>query len=204
MLIETNKTMAGKAWPAALVPPPEIKTLRANFDEPQRDFVSISFGDLDEVKDFLVNIFPGTQFVVDNAKGGLQMSGSRLALQQVRELVEVFEERPFLILDVKIAYIPEFVNAHHHWFGPDGAFQGSPGLTWTQFGEYGTRSEAETVRGPVGIGWEHCQAARISTLLSNSEANILGFFRLGVTSRKSTRTNFGDKLPVLYFNPHSG
>lgn len=208
----------------------QIKRELANLDRvppppapPLREFLSVKYGDINEVRALLSTLVPDVVYNVDTRLNLIIAEGSPGAIDQVRELLAELD-RPLdqVMVDLKV------VDISDNGTKTLGVTWGSPGTNFavaTQFNEYAvgqgiSRNGNGTVtldplnipgtpaNVPVAIGAfarsPLAIAASIQFLVTQNEAKILAAPRVAAISGEESLIHIGDKYPIVYFDPRAG
>lgn len=190
---------------------------------PLREFLSVKYGDINEVRALLSTLVPDVVYNVDTRLNLIIAEGSPGAIDQVRELLAELD-RPLdqVMVDLKVVDISD--NGTKNL----GVTWGTPGTNFsvqTQFNEYAVGQS--TVRNgngtvtldplavpaippnvPVAIGAfarsPLAIAASIQFLVTQNEAKILASPRVAALSGEESLIHIGDKYPIVYFDPRAG
>jgi type II secretory pathway component GspD/PulD (secretin) len=208
----------------------QIKRELANLDRipeppppPLREFLSVKYGEINEVRALLSTLVPDVVYNVDTRLNLIIAEGSPGAIDQVRELLAELD-RPLdqVMVDLKVVDISDngSKNLGVTWGAPQAPFQVS-----TQFNEYAVGQDIRrnpngtvtldplNVPGvppnvPIGIGTFARSPlainASISFLVSQNEAKILAAPRVASLSGEESLIHIGDKYPIVYFDPRAG
>jgi type II secretory pathway component GspD/PulD (secretin) len=208
----------------------QIKRELANLDRipappppPLREFLSVKYGDINEVRALLSTLVPDVVYNVDTRLNLLIAEGSPGAIDQVRELLaELDRPADQVMVDLKVVDISD--NGTKNL----GVTWGSPGTNFnvsTQFNEYAVgQSVSRNPNGsvtldplavpgiptqvPIGIGsfarTPLALAASIQFLVTQNEAKILAAPRVASLSGEESLIHIGDKYPIVYFDPRAG
>lgn len=190
---------------------------------PLREFLSVKYGDINEVRALLSTLIPDVVYNVDTRLNLLIAEGSPGAIDQVRELLAELD-RPLdqVMVDLKVVDITD--NGTKNL----GVTWGSPGTNFnisTTFNEYAVGQSVQrrpngtvtldplNVPGvptnvPVAIGSfarsPLAIAASIQFLVTQNEAKILASPRVASLSGEESLIHIGDKYPIVYFDPRAG
>lgn len=188
---------------------------------PLREFLSVKYGDINEVRTLLSTLVPDVQYNVDTRLNLIIAEGSPGAIDQVKELLAEID-RPLdqVMIDVKVVDITE--NGRKQ-LGITWGASGAPGSILTTFQEGVTNQQI--VRSPIGpalnaavttapsftsIGLtEFARSpivleASIQFLVSQGEAKVLAAPRVATRSGRDALIHIGDKFPIVYFDPRAG
>jgi type II secretory pathway component GspD/PulD (secretin) len=192
---------------------------------PLREFLSVKYGDVNEVRTLLSTLVPDVQYNVDTRLAMIIAEGSPGAVDQVKELLAELD-RPLdqVMIDVKVVDLSESgrKNLGITW-GSDGA----AGQTTIGFQEAVTGQKLVSLPGgdtlspiddlavsqpPIftGIGISpfarttFALEAQISYLVVQGEAKVLAAPRVATQSGKDALIHIGDKFPIVYFDPRAG
>ncbi len=201
---------------------------------PLREFLSVKYGDINEVRTLLSTLIPDVQYNVDTRLSLIIAEGSPGAIDQVKELLAELD-RPVdqVMIDVKVVDLSE--NGRKQ-LGVTWGQQGAPGSITTTFTEGITGQTirrnnlqndaaldlASAIATPVaGIGiTQALQAvpvaispfarsplifdASIQYLVTQGEAKVLASPRVATRSGRDALIHIGDKFPIVYFDPRAG
>ncbi len=207
----------------------QIKRELANLDRipeppppPLREFLSVKYGDVNDVRTLLSTLVPDVVYNVDTRLNLIIAEGSPGAIDQVRELLAEID-RPLdqVMIDLKVVDISDngSKSLGVTWGGGDTPYQVN-----TLFSEYATgqtitrdaqnnpilSAAVSAVGGnvPVAIGTfartPLALSASIQFLVSQNEAKILASPRVASLSGVESLIHIGDKYPIVYFDPRAG
>lgn len=207
----------------------QIKRELANLDRvpeppppPLREFLSVKYGDINEVRTLLSTLVPDVTYNVDTRLNLLIAEGAPGAVDQAKELLAEID-RPLdqVMIDLKVIDISDngTKNLGVTWGG-----NGSPGIVETNFNEYAVGQEVlRTAAGPIlspaavpaipanvpiAIGsfarTPLALSASIQFLVTQNEAKILAAPRIAALSGEEALIHIGDKYPIVYFDPRAG
>lgn len=197
---------------------------------PQREFVAVKYGDINEVKALLATLVPDVQYNVDTRQNTLILEGAPGAIDQVKELLAEFD-RPTeqVVIDVKVVDLTEGgrKSLGVTWGSPNSP--GALNTTWQESAtaQYPRPSEqAAAIAGGGATRLDPFQAAPIPAftgfainalartpfvitsnlqfLISQNEAKVLAAPRVATQSDKDALIHIGDKFPIVYFDPRAG
>jgi type II secretory pathway component GspD/PulD (secretin) len=195
---------------------------------PQREFVPIKYGDLNEIKSLLATLVPDVQYNVDSRRQVLILEGAPGAIDQVKELLAELD-RPVdqVMIDCKVVDLSENGSK-------------SIGMTWGQAGAVGTLGttfaegavgqspvrSVNYVNGASNVSLDPAIVPSIPTytslainsfartpfviassiqfLVTQGEAKVLAAPRIATLSDKESLIHIGDKFPIVYFDPRAG
>lgn len=210
----------------------QIKRELANLDRipeppppPLREFLSVKYGDVNDVRTLLSTLVPDVVYNVDTRLNLIIAEGSPGAIDQVRDLLAEID-RPLdqVMIDLKVVDISDNGSKQLgvSWGGGDGQ-NFTPGLVTTSLNEY---AMGETIgrdaagnpianpgiqlTGPVpmAIGTfarsPLALQASIQFLVTQNEAKILASPRVASLSGVESLIHIGDKYPIVYFDPRAG
>ena len=197
---------------------------------PLREFLSVKYGDVEQIRTTLSTLVPDVQYTVDGRLALIIAEGSPGAIDQVKELLAELD-RPLdqVMIDVKVVDISDTGRKQLGviW----GSDQGAAGNAITLFSEGVT---GQTInRGPfdqstgaasvrldpltavqatdfVPIGLQSfarsplALQAQIQFLVSKNEAKVLAAPRVATRSGRDALIHIGDKFPIVYFDPRAG
>ncbi len=208
----------------------QIKRELANLDRipepppaPLREFLSVKYGNLDEVRGLLSTLVPDVVYNVDTRLGVIIAEGSPGAIDQVRDLLAELD-RPLdqVMIDLKVVDISDNGTKQ---LGVQWGSTGTPFNINTNFNEYAVgQSINRTPSGiplldplsvpgipanvPIAIGsfarTPLALATSIQFLVSQNEAKILASPRVASLSGVDALIHIGDKYPIVYFDPRAG
>jgi type II secretory pathway component GspD/PulD (secretin) len=213
----------------------DIKSSIANLDrvpeppaKPEREYVKVNYGDLNEVKGLLATLVPDVVYNVDARRNTLILEGSPAAIELVKEtLAEIDKPVDQVMVDCKVVDLSE--NGRKQlgmtWSGETGALNTFNSTfreslipderVRTGGGNTGTLPLFQTVTqgGPLqNVGLPIQQFVRSAFIIQNSiqllqesgEAKIMASPRVGMISGKPSLIHIGDKFPIVYFDPRAG
>ncbi|MGE0491806.1 MAG: secretin N-terminal domain-containing protein [Vulcanimicrobiota bacterium] len=191
---------------------------------PLREFLTVKYGDINEVRTLLSTLVPDVQYNVDTRLNLIIAEGSPGAIDQVKELLAEID-RPLdqVMIDVKVVDITE--NGRKQ-LGVSWGASGAPGTVITTFteGVTGQRLERNNNAGgailnpgaltqiqsfaAIGIS-EFARSplileASIQFLVTQGEAKVLASPRVATRSGRDALIHIGDKFPIVYFDPRAG
>jgi general secretion pathway protein D/type IV pilus assembly protein PilQ len=201
---------------------------------PLREFLSVRYGDVNEVRTLLSTLVPDVQYNVDTRLSMIIAEGSPGAIDQVKELLAELD-RPLdqVMIDVKVVDLSE--NGRKQ-LGVTWGTSGAAGQVTTTFQEAVTGQTVNhdprtfivnsapypgiDVLDPIlgitvppnftGIGISpfarspFALEANISFLVVQGEAKVLAAPRVATQSGKDALIHIGDKFPIVYFDPRAG
>ncbi len=188
---------------------------------PLREFLSVKYGDVNDVRTLLSTLVPDVVYNVDARLGLIIAEGSPGAIDQVRELLAEID-RPLdqVMIDLKVVDISDNGSKR---LGVSWGTDQSPYQVSTSFSEYTVgQSIINTVTGPIlspglasaptsvplAIGTfartPLALAASIQFLVTQNEAKILASPRVASLSGVESLIHIGDKYPIVYFDPRAG
>ncbi len=207
----------------------QIKRELANLDRvpeppppPLREFLSIKYGDINEVRALLSTLVPDVQYNVDTRLNLLIAEGAPGAIDQVRELLAELD-RPMdqVMIDLKVVDISD--NGQKQlgvtWGEGQAPFQVSSTFTEQVVGQEIVRTPQGPVASPAaGLGpfanvpialgsfarSPLAIQASIQFLVQQNEAKILASPRVASISGEDSLIHIGDKYPIVYFDPRAG
>jgi type IV pilus secretin PilQ/predicted competence protein len=190
---------------------------------PLREFLSVKYGDVNEVRTLLSTLVPDVQYNVDTRLNLIIVEGSPGAIDQVKELLAELD-RPLdqVMIDVKVVDISDSgrKTLGITW----GSAGGGVGNVVTNFQEsVAGQKLVRTPTGPVfdpvaavaaptfqpiGIGSfarsPFALQATIQFLITQNEAKVLAAPRVATRSGRDALIHIGDKFPIVYFDPRAG
>jgi type II secretory pathway component GspD/PulD (secretin) len=195
---------------------------------PQREFVPVKYGELNEIKSILSTLVPDVQYNVDSRRQVLILEGAPGAIDQVKELLaEIDRPMDQVMMEIKVVDLSEngSKSLGMTWGGTSG-----PGTLSTTFSELAvgqsvvrqvnfltgqptvTLDPATTPGIPAFTGLGVSPFARspfviasnMNFLISQGEAKILASPRIATISGKESLIHIGDKFPIVYFDPRAG
>jgi type II secretory pathway component GspD/PulD (secretin) len=213
----------------------QIKSEVPNLDKvpeppapPQREFVPVKYGELNEIKSLLATLVPDVQYNVDSRRQVLILEGAPGAIDQVKELLAEID-RPLdqVMIDCKVVDLSEngSKTLGMTWGGTTGAGTVQTTFTEATVGQSISRSInyltgtsnvtlspttavgpptytqlaiSEFARSPFVI------ASSINFLVTQGEAKVLASPRIATISDKESLIHIGDKFPIVYFDPRAG
>jgi type II secretory pathway component GspD/PulD (secretin) len=213
----------------------QIKSEVPNLDKvpeppapPQREFVPVKYGDLNEIKSLLATLVPDVQYNVDSRRQVLILEGAPGAIDQVKELLAEID-RPLdqVMIDCKIVDLSEngSKTLGMTWGGTTGAGTVSTTFSEATVGQsisrsinYLTGTSNVTLSPTSGVGpptftqlaiSEFARspfiiASSINFLVTQGEAKVLASPRIATISDKESLIHIGDKFPIVYFDPRAG
>lgn len=196
---------------------------------PQREFVAVKYGDINEIKALLATLVPDVQYNVDTRQNILILEGAPGAIDQVKELLaELDRPTEQVVIDVKVVDLTE---GGRKQLGVTWGSQNSPGALNTTFTESATAQYPRPTEGPgvipggatrldpltaAGVppftGFAINALARtpfiitsnLQFLVTQNEAKVLAAPRVATQSDKDALIHIGDKFPIVYFDPRAG
>lgn len=211
----------------------QIKSEIANLDrvpdppaKPEREFIRVNYGDLNEVKSLLATLVPDVQYNVDVRRNTLILEGSPSAIEQVKELLDQLD-RPndMVMIDVKVVDLSE---TGRKALGATWGSTTAPGSLATTFQEGGVGQSVQRVAAPGGATVLTLDPVAVALpiatgipiqafsrtpflittnlqfLIEQGEAKIMASPRVGTISGKPALIHIGDKFPIVYFDPRAG
>lgn len=213
----------------------DIKSSIANLDrvpeapaKPEREYVKVNYGDLNEVKGLLATLVPDVVYNVDARRNTLILEGSPAAIELVKEtLAEIDKPVDQVMVDCKVVDLSE--NGRKQlgmtWSGAQGALN-TFNTTFTEslipderFRGVNPNASAQPAFTTVSqgaalanLGVPIQQFVRSAFIIQNSiqllqesgEAKIMASPRVGMISGKPSLIHIGDKFPIVYFDPRAG
>ncbi len=203
----------------------KIRSLVPSLDkEPDRDFIHLNYGDLNEVKGLLAILVPDVQYTVDQERTGIFLDGSPAAIQLVKETVVELEKSPGVdaMLECQVVDLSQkgWQQLCPSWFGPHGVVHRCATSTLTEslipdahrrtFERNQSKVEASPASQDSGpdirhfVGSESAIQPILQSLQESSEASVVARPRIGLIAGKQTSIQLGDKFPVVYFDARVG
>jgi len=194
---------------------------------PQREFVPVKYGDMNEIKTLLATLVPDVQYNADGRMNMLILEGAPGAIDQVKELLAELD-RPFeqVMIDVKVVDLTEAGSKNLGVTWGSSSAPGAFNTTWTESAtpQYPRPSEGVNPGGatrldpvaaaavPSFTGFAINSLARtpfiiasnLQLLIAQSEAKVLASPRVATQSDKDALIHIGDKFPIVYFDPRAG
>lgn len=189
---------------------------------PLREFLSVKYGDINEVRTLLSTLVPDVTYNVDTRLNLLIAEGTPGAIDQAKELLAEID-RPLdqVMIDLKVVDISDngTKNLGVTWTSNDVINQVSTTFSEYTVGQVPVRGtggaivldpSAVAVPGnvPISIGSfarsPLALAASIQFLVSQNEAKILAAPRVAALSGQDALIHIGDKYPIVYFDPRAG
>jgi len=196
--------------------------------KPEREFIRVNYGDLNEVKSLLAVLVPDVQYNVDARRNTLILEGNPSAIEQVKELLDQLD-RPndMVMIDVKVVDLSETGSKSLGITWGTGGVAGTATTTFTESaigqsyqriannGPSGTIIQADplTAVGALSQVGLPIQAfartpfsiqANLQFLITQGEAKIMASPRVGTIAGKPALIHIGDKFPIVYFDPRAG
>lgn len=205
----------------------QIKRELANLDRvpeppppPLREFLSVKYGDINEIRALLSTLVPDVQYNVDTRLNLLIAEGSPGAIDQARELLAELD-RPLdqVMIDLKVVDISDNGSKQLgiSWGTESSPFQISTSFTEAVVGQEIIRTPAGPIATPglgpfsnvpMAIGSfarsPFAIDASIQFLVQQNEAKILASPRVASISGEESLIHIGDKYPIVYFDPRAG
>lgn len=197
---------------------------------PLREFLSVKYGDVNEMRTLLSTLVPDVQYNVDARLSLIIAEGSPGAIDQVKELLAELD-RPLdqVMIDVKVVDISDTgrKNLGVTWATDQGA-AGTLVTTFTEgiVGQVIRRGVFDATTGgttgvdrtagvpnpatavPIGISSfarsPLAFQATVQYLITRNEAKVLAAPRVATRSGRDALIHIGDKFPIVYFDPRAG
>jgi type II secretory pathway component GspD/PulD (secretin) len=202
----------------------KIRSLIPSLDrEPDRDFLQVNYGDLNEVKGLLETLVPEVQYTVDPERTGIFLDGSLAAIELVKETVAELEKPPGIdaMLECQVVDLSPkgWQELCPSWFGPEGVVHGCttsilresliPDVRFRRIEQ--NQSPVEAVSKAIQdheiryfIASESAIGPTLQLLQGSSDATILARPRIGLIEGRLSQVHLGDKFPIVNFDPRAG
>jgi len=194
---------------------------------PQREFVPVKYGEMNEIKSLLATLVPDVQYNVDSRRQVLILEGAPGAIDQVKELLaEIDRPMDQVMMEIKVVDLSEngSKTLGMTWGGTQ---PGTLGTTFTEnaVGQSVVRSinyltgqpvvnlDPATIPAPSQFTSLAINPfarspfviqSNMNFLISEGEAKILASPRIATISGKESLIHIGDKFPIVYFDPRAG
>jgi hypothetical protein len=188
--------------------------------KPERDVIEISYGDLAEIKGLIASLVPNVRYTIDEEQHLLTLEGPRASIELLRETFsDDWDEPTQVLIDCQLVDLSQKgwqKLCQPFWCGPQAIVHRYHAATRKQslipdvgLGKENTvaASLASQDLGPeirFFIGSESTIQPTLQSLQGINEATIFAHHKIGLIAGKPALFHFGDKFPIIYFDPRAG